>query len=101
MFGGNFTYKSGGYCKLGNRVYVEVELTVNTALTNNYADAITGLPRSAAGSVPFAVFHFTPGTNAPTAQSRLVFGNNLNVLWIYGSLYTNQTLSLAGSYTAQ
>ena len=100
-FGGNFTYKSGGYCKIGNRVYIEIELSVNIALTNNYADAITGLPRSAASSVPFAVFHFTPGTNTPTAQTRLVFGNNLNVLWVYGSLYANQTLSLAGSYTAQ
>ena len=100
-FGGNFVYKSGGYCQIGNRFYVEIELTVKTALSNNYADAVTGLPRSAAGSVPFAAFHFTPGTNTPTAQSRLVFGNDINVLWVYGTLYANQTLSLSGSYSAQ
>ena len=100
-FGGNFVYKSGGYCQIGNRVYVEIELTVKTALSNNYADTITGLPRSASGSIPFSVFHFTPGTNNPTTQARLVYGNNLNVVWVYGNLYENQTLSLSGSYAAQ
>lgn len=94
--GTRFTIDSGGYKVIGNRVYVELALTANTALGgNDYWTMLTGLPAPAGGrhaALAAARDAATAPMNAYTYNGSLVIilGNQ--------SLASGAKIAITGSY---
>lgn len=109
-FSSNVTYRAGGYCKIGNIVFVQLRLAVKSDITGTgTAQLVTGLPH-ALSYVDTALSDETSSlgvwpiyTNADLSLKIRTYVNGSGILYVSGnreSIPANTIIGIAGVYLA-
>ena len=96
-YGINFSFKTGGYIKVGNLVVVALSLNIKSDIAEtSYVDAVLDLPLPI---VEAALSVWTFNTAAANLNKcRIIPYNNGGLVYVYGALSRGEELQISGAY---
>ena len=96
-YGANFSFKAGGYLKVGRLVVVALSLNIKSDIAGtSYADTVLRLPLPI---VEAALSVWTVNTTAANQNTcRIIPYNKEGLIYVYGELSTGKELQISGAY---